>query len=51
MKKFVIALLCVCAAAMFSVSIALTVKSCANDDKNNSSPYQNGDDGEWTGNY
>ncbi len=51
MKKIVIALLCVCAVAMFSASIALTIKACSNDDKNNSAPYQSGEDGEWTGNY
>ena len=51
MKKVVIFILCVCAAIMFSLSIALTIQSCSNDDKNNSAPYQSGEDGNWTDNY
>lgn len=51
MKKIAIFLLCIGAAIMFSVSISLTIKACSNDDKNNSAPYQSGEEGEWTGNY
>ncbi len=50
MKKVVIFILSVCAAIMFSLSIALTVKHCSNEGGNNSSPTY-GDDGEWTDQY